>query len=86
MRRFDPQYHSAFALEEGIFVATHVLPGEHVDVLGRSLVGTKLVDNGSADHNGPPRILRIDDRDRDPWISIDVIRLEVTHDRIDKDV
>ena len=30
--------------------------------------------------------LTIDNRDRDPWISIDVVRLEVTHDRIDKDV
>src|SRR5438876_1203072 len=59
MRRFDPQYHSGFALKKGIFVATHVLSGEHVDVLGRSLVRTTLVDNGSADHNGPPRILRI---------------------------
>ena len=86
MRRFDPQYHSAFALDERILVAAHVLPGEHVDVIGRSLVGTTLVDNGSADHNGPPGILRIDDRDRDPWISIDVVRLEVTHDRINKDV
>ena len=86
MRWFDPQYHSGFALEERIFVATQVLSGKHVYMLGRSLPGTTLVDNGSADHNGPPRILRIDHRDCDSWISIDVVRLEVTHDRIDKDV
>src|SRR5262249_39696343 len=86
MRRFDPQDHSGFALEERIFGAPHVLPGEHVDMFCRSLVGTKLVDNGAADYNNPPGILRIDDRDRDPWISIDVICLEVTHDRIYKDV
>jgi hypothetical protein len=61
MRRFDPQDHSGFALEERIFIATHVLLGEHVDVLCCSTVGTKLVDNGAADHNGPPRILRIDE-------------------------
>src|SRR5262245_35667557 len=86
MRRFDPQDHSPFTLEEGIFITTHVLLGKLVDVLCRSLVGTKLVDNGAADHNGPPRILRIDDRDRDPWIAVDVIRLEVSHDRVDEDV
>ena len=51
-----------------------------------ALVRTTLVDNSSADHNGPPRILRIDDRNRDPWISIDVVRLEVTQDRVNKDV
>jgi hypothetical protein len=86
MRRFDPQHHSGFALEQRIFVAPHVLLGEHVDVLDRSLVGTTLLNNGSADHNAPPRIIRIDDRDRDPWVSIDVARLEMTHDRIDKDM
>jgi hypothetical protein len=85
MRRFDPQHHPDFALEERIF-APHVLPGERVDVLGRSLVGTTLVDDGAANHNRAPGILRIDDSDRDPWITIDVVRLEVSHNRIDKDV
>ena len=84
--RFDPQDHPGFALEERIFVATHVLPGEHVDVLSRSLIGTTLVDNRTPDHNRPTGILRIDDRHRDPGISTDVVRLEVTRDRIDKDV
>src|SRR5262249_17186392 len=74
MRRLDPKDHSGFALEEGILVATHVFPGEHVDVLRRSLIGTKLLDDGAADHNGPPGILRIDDRERDSWISVDIVR------------
>jgi hypothetical protein len=83
VRGFDPQDHSGFALKKRIFVATQVLSGEHVYMLGRALLGTTLVDNGSAYHYGPPRILRVDDRDCYSWIAIDVVRLEMTHDGID---
>jgi len=79
----DPQDHSGFALKKRIFVATQVLSGEHVYMLGRALLGTTLVDNRSAYHYGPPRILRVDNRDCYSWIAIDVVRLEMTHDGID---
>ena len=85
MRRLDPQDHSSLAVEERI-VAAQVLLCEHVDVLCRSLIGTSRFDDDSADHNGPPSILRIDDGNSNPWIWLDVPRLEVADDRIDEDV
>ena len=83
MRRFDPQDHSHFALDQRISVTTQVFPGKHVYVLRRPVFGTTLLDNGSANNHGPPGILRIDNGHSDPWISINVLRFEVTHDGID---
>src|SRR4029079_11878941 len=83
MRRFDPQDHSHFALDQRISVTTQVFPGKHVYVLRRSVFGTTLFDNGSANYHGPPGILRIDHGHSDSWISINVFRFEVTHDGID---
>src|SRR5215813_1020229 len=74
MRGLDPQNYSDFAIKQRVTVSTYVFSGECVNVLDR-LAPAELFDNASANHDGSPRILRIDDRDSHSWISVDVLHL-----------